>query len=92
MRVQLQVEHLYDLDEAAAALAVELPDGSWRLGRKTLHTALQAAARHNLSGRAALDKAEPDMTAFYKQKLIEFGIFPDPETGEMATQKPGTDD
>lgn len=86
LRVQLQVEHLYDLDEAAAALAVELPEMSWRFGRKTIHTTLQQAARHNLAGRIAKQKADPEMAKLYRAKLIEFGIFPDPETGEWSTQ------
>lgn len=76
LRVQLQVEHLYDLDEAAAALAVMKPTPSRQPGRRTLHVTLQEAARQNLSGRLAKQKAEPEMVQFYRQKLIEFGIFP----------------
>lgn len=85
LRVQLQVEHLYDLHEAAAALAVVKPEASWRLGRRTLHVTLQEAARQNLSGRAAKQKADPEMAEFYRQKLIEFGIFPAPDEDEEGT-------
>jgi hypothetical protein len=65
----------YDIDQAAAALAIQLPNSAPHFGHKTVQDALHGAAERRLTG-AALQGADPALTASYRQTLLDLRIFP----------------
>lgn len=73
-RLVFKVPTLYDLDQAAAAMAIQLPEMSWQFGKRTIQATLHDAAASGVTGRA-LRKADAQVTALYREKLLEFGVF-----------------
>lgn len=65
----------YDFDEAAAVLAVTLPESSSKFGRRTINRLLRQAAQDGLTGRNALTEADPDMHEHYRKQLVQHGVF-----------------
>jgi hypothetical protein len=75
-QVAMPVE--YELDEAAQAIALQMPRPPTRFGRNTLYRGLREAARNGHHGAALTKaKADPDMVALYREQLIKFDFFPD---------------
>lgn len=91
-RATVQINRTYDFEEAAAVLAIELPEGHWRFGKNTIHRTLQEAA-HGMTGKQAKSiakrRADPAMLDHYRNMLIEYGVFPpesDTRTGKEDAQ------
>jgi hypothetical protein len=72
--VRLRPKRSYDLGEAAATLAATLPVVPKPFGAKTVRDTLKAADQAFVSETSA----PADMVDFYKAKLVELGMFPDP--------------
>lgn len=69
----------YNLDAAAAVLAVELPHGSRRLGRRTMTEVLTAAGKKNLTGKIARQYVERhklhDTYEYYRTALVKHHVY-----------------
>lgn len=75
-KVLVNVPVTFNLDEAAAALAIIVPQrSSSRFGKRTIHTALQDAALRGLTKRE-LEQADPDLVDLYRTELLRHGVFP----------------
>jgi hypothetical protein len=76
-KVELAQPVLYNLQQGAQAVALVYPDGPpRRFGNKTCHAAMRALVQGRVPGNPSLDDADPEMVELYRQKLVEFGVFP----------------
>ncbi|WP_017972390.1 hypothetical protein [Actinopolyspora halophila] len=78
--VRMEVSVYYTLDEAATVLAQTLPAKPVKFGRRTAQQKLTDAA--NAGYRGTSPGADPEAVEFYRNKLIECGVFPDPDAPE----------
>jgi hypothetical protein len=75
LRVELRVEIRYDVDQAAAALAIVSPAVPDPCTATAVLRLLRNAAQRRLAG-PKLDKADADLAAAYKQQLLALDVIP----------------
>jgi hypothetical protein len=78
LRVEVWAEVEYDLNDAAAALALTAPAMPTSFGRKSVRRLLRQASRSGTVGEA-LAQADARMKAAYREKLLELGSFSGPD-------------
>ncbi|HEX6359488.1 hypothetical protein [Actinophytocola sp.] len=75
LRVELRAAIRYDVDQAAAALAIVSPIVPDPCTTTAMLRLLRKAAQRRLVG-AKLDRADPDVTAAYRTQLLEHDVLP----------------